>query len=216
MSFAVLVMAAADGRQRLAAANFAGQPAPAQRAPDHRANFLIERQRHQLPFEVAADERIISLMGHVARPAVAVGHGQRFHQMPARKVRAADVANLAGPDQSVQRVERFLDGRQRVEPVKLIQIDVVGSQPAQAGLERFQQVKPRRADIVWSRSGAKRPLGRQEHPIATAFDRLSQYGFGVPFRVNVGRVEHVQPGLERDVDHAVASATPAAPHALKS
>ena len=54
--------------RRLAAADLAGEPAPAERAPDHRADALVERQRHQLPLVVAADERVVRLVGDVARP----------------------------------------------------------------------------------------------------------------------------------------------------
>ena len=66
-----LAVQAARRRQRLAAADLAGEPAPAERAPDHRADPLVERQRHQLPLVVAADQRVVGLVGDVARQAVA-------------------------------------------------------------------------------------------------------------------------------------------------
>ena len=85
-----------DFGKRLAAADLAGEPSPAQRAPDDGADFLIERQRHELPFVVAADQRIIGLVGDVPCQAVPFRNRQRLHQVPARKVGAADVADLAG------------------------------------------------------------------------------------------------------------------------
>ena len=35
------------------------------------------------------EQRIVHLVRHVSRPAVAVGHGQRLHQVPSGKIRAA-------------------------------------------------------------------------------------------------------------------------------
>ena len=59
--------AGSSSRQRLAAADLAGEPAPAERAPDDRADLLVERERHQLPLVVAADERVVRLVRDVAR-----------------------------------------------------------------------------------------------------------------------------------------------------
>ncbi len=52
---------------RLAAADLAGEASPAERRPDHRTKSLVEAERHQLPFVVAADQRIVGLVGDVAR-----------------------------------------------------------------------------------------------------------------------------------------------------
>ncbi|MNT68299.1 hypothetical protein D3C72_2065200 [compost metagenome] len=77
-----LVQAALFG-QGLAAANLAREPPPAQRAPHHGADTLVQAQRHQLPLHVTANQRVVGLVGHVARQAVPVGGSQRFHQLPA-------------------------------------------------------------------------------------------------------------------------------------
>jgi hypothetical protein len=75
----------ARARQRRAAADLPGEPAPAERAPHHRADALVDAERHQRPFVVAPDERVIGLVGDEARVAVAVGGGERLHELPARK-----------------------------------------------------------------------------------------------------------------------------------
>ena len=59
--------AGASLRGRLAAADLAGEAAPAERAPHHRADALVEAERHQLPFVVAADQRVVGLVRDVAR-----------------------------------------------------------------------------------------------------------------------------------------------------
>ena len=72
-------------RQRLAAADLAGQAAPAERAPHHRARRPGRGQRHQLPLVVAADQRVVRLVGDVARPAVAVGDRERSSSGASRR-----------------------------------------------------------------------------------------------------------------------------------
>ena len=47
---------------------------------------LIEAERHQFPFVFSADERIVNLMPDVTWPAVAIGDGERLHQVPAGKI----------------------------------------------------------------------------------------------------------------------------------
>ena len=125
----VLVAEPARLGQGLAAADLARQPREAERAPRDAADALVECQRHELPLIVAADERIVRLVGDIPRQPVFLRYGQRFHQVPAGEVRAADVADLAGPDQVVKRAKRLLDRRRPVEGVELVEVDVVGAQP---------------------------------------------------------------------------------------
>src|SRR5579883_1338511 len=84
-------------RQRLSAPDLPGEPSPAERTPDESADALIDAEGHQLPFVVSADQRVVDLMRDMPRPAVPVGNGERFHQLPAREVGCADVAHLPGP-----------------------------------------------------------------------------------------------------------------------
>src|ERR1700722_16167400 len=49
-------------RQRLAASNLSRQAAPAQRAPDEGSYTLVQAERHEFPFVIAADQGIINLM----------------------------------------------------------------------------------------------------------------------------------------------------------
>ncbi len=99
---AVLDVAARRLRQRLPAPDLAGGAAPAQRRPHHRADALIERPRHQLPFIIAADQRIIGLVGDIAFQAQPLGDRQRLHQVPAGKIGDADITDLALFDQRIE------------------------------------------------------------------------------------------------------------------
>src|ERR1035441_9105511 len=51
-----------------------------------------------------------------------IGDGQRFHEVPAAVVGAADIPNLAAPDEIVERPQGFFKRCQRVEVVGLIEI----------------------------------------------------------------------------------------------
>ncbi len=125
-----VVQTAALG-QRTAAADLAGEPAPAQRAPDDRADALVEPEGHQLPLVVAADERVVDLVGDIARVAVPVGGGEGLHQLPAREVGDAGVADLPRPYELVERGEHLLDRGGGVEGVQLEEVDVVGAEAPQ-------------------------------------------------------------------------------------
>src|ERR1700677_4882074 len=81
--------------RRLSAPDFAGELAPAERAPDDRADALVAPELHQLPFIVAIEQRIIGLMRDIAGIAVPVRRRERLHQVPAGEIRAADVTDLA-------------------------------------------------------------------------------------------------------------------------
>ena len=48
-------------------------------------------------------ERVVDLLRHEPREAVPVGDAERLHQVPGRPVRDADVADLPGPDQRIER-----------------------------------------------------------------------------------------------------------------
>ena len=93
-------------------------------------------ERHQIPLVVPADERVVHLVGDVARPAVPVGGVERPHQLPAGEVGHADVTDLAGGDEAVERGEHLLDRRRGVVGVQLEQVDAVRAQPAERIVDR--------------------------------------------------------------------------------
>ena len=98
-------------------------------------------------------------MRDITRPAVAVGGGQAFHEMPAGKIGAADVADFPAADQNVERAEHFLDGRERVVTVELEEVDVIGFQAAEAAFDGVEQMEARRADVVEVGAGLEGGFG---------------------------------------------------------
>jgi len=127
-------------RRALVASDLAAQASSGKRTPDHGSDLLIERERHQLPFVLSREQRVVRLMRHVARPTMRVGNRQRLHQMPAGEVRASDMGHLAGAHQIVHRVQPFVDRRQGVERVQLPEIDRVRPQAMKARLARGDEI----------------------------------------------------------------------------
>src|SRR5882724_1999496 len=205
----------ADLRHGLAAPEVAGEPPPAERAPDDGADLLVDAQGHELPFVLAPDQRIVGLMGDVARQSVLLGDRQRLHQVPAREVRTADVAQLAGTHEIIERAQGFLDGRLRVEAVQLEEVDIVRPESAQAPLAGLQQMMTRGADVVGSFSRAKSRLRRDDHAIAAAGDRLAQNLLGQTVRIDIGRSNMLRPASRQISTRRVAPLTSVSPHARK-
>src|ERR1700736_2012745 len=110
-----------------AAPNLSRQTAPPERTPDRGPNSLIKTEGHQFPFVLSSDQRIIDLVSHVTRPAIAVGSGKRLHHVPAGKIGTGYVPYLTAFDQLVKRAQNFFDGSERVESMKMVNIDVVGA-----------------------------------------------------------------------------------------
>src|SRR5215213_3278270 len=62
----------------------------------------------------------------------------------------ADVEDLAPPYEITERLHRLFERRGVVVAMRLIEIDVIGLQPAQRAVDRLQDVLARQTDIVVS------------------------------------------------------------------
>ena len=195
-----LVVEPAHLRLRLTAAHRPAQSPHAQRTPRHQSHALIQRQRHQLPLILATQQRIIRLMRHVALPAPPLRNRQRFHKMPAGKVGAPNVADLARAHQVIERTQGFLDRRHGVERVQLIQVDMVGTQPLQTALDRRNDMVPRMPHIIRPLPRPERALGGNEQLIPLPLDGSPQHRLGHTTPVDIGRVEHRHAMLETNID----------------
>ena len=69
--------------------------------------------------------------------------------------------------QIIQRVERLLDGRCRIETVELIKIDVIELQPSQTLFDALHDMKTRTAaGIDAGRTGFAKDFGSHHHVLA--------------------------------------------------
>jgi hypothetical protein len=184
------------------AADLTGEASPTERTPDERADFLIEGERHQFPFVFACDQRVVDLMAGVARPAVSLGNRERLHEMPSGKIGARDITDFSGFDESVEGRQSFFDRREGVEPVHVIDVDVVDGEAPETVLAGSNEVMARGADIVGAFPHGEGSFGRDQHAAAFASDGLAEDFFGQTIRVYVGGVKEIDVGVEADVDEA--------------
>ena len=101
-----------------------------------------------------------------------------------------------------QRSERLVDVGVRIEPVELVDIDVVGLQPAQRRLDRVGQPAPRTALHVHVVAHRQVRFGGEHYTVASALQRLSDDLLRLTAAVSVGGVDKVNPGVQRLVDDA--------------
>ena len=108
-------------------------------------------------------EQVIGRLQHMQRRDAA----ELLH-LADRKVADADGADLSLPEQRMHRLGGFFDRHQRVGPVNLVDVDMIGSKPAQGILDLAQD--PRAAGIAeYSSVLPFQPgLGGNEHARAQA------------------------------------------------
>ena len=86
--------------------------------------------------------------------------------------------------------------------MQLKQVDIVGAQSHQSLFYRLGQVIARGAHVIRSGSRSERRLGREDEILAPAtLDRAPQYLLGRSRGIDIGRIEHIDAGLETDVDY---------------
>ena len=217
----------------------AGQVALGQRGIGQQPDVLPGMELRQADL-VGPVQQVVGVL-HARHPRLALdlGEMQEPRQPPGGFVGQADVPDLPGFHQPVQRVQRLLDrdlaavaamgGRAglrpehrhgTVRPVELVEIHVVGLQPAQRGVDRLVDVpgvEPRQAAVRPQPGPAGRPrdLGGEHHPVPSAaglqpgpddpLRRAVGLGPGRD-RIGFGRVEEVDPVVEGVVDLGVALA----------
>ena len=107
-------------------------------------------------------------------------------------------------DEVAEGPERLVEVDGGVGPVGLVQVDVVGVQPAQAVLDLLHDPPPRRTPLVGVVAHGRHELGGQHHAVAPPLERLADDLLGLARRVHVGRVNEVDARIEGGVDDADA------------
>jgi hypothetical protein len=119
-----------------------------------------------------------------------------------RKVADPDRADRSPPEQRVHRLRGFLDRNQRVGPVNLIDVDMIGSKPAQGILDLLQDAGPAGIAEDASVLPIKPGLGGDEHLRAQAApgDRLADDFLRAAKPVDRRRIDEVDAMLQRRPD----------------
>ena len=180
----------------------AGQEAARQRRPRDHPHALVLAQRQHLPLFLAVDQVVLRLHRHERRPAVGPRDAQHLHELPGVHRAGADVAGLAGAHDVVQRLQRLLDRRLIVEPVDLVEVDIVDAQPAQRPVDAVQDVLARQAAVVGIAAHRPVDLGGDHHlvPLGVFLQRLAGHPLALALGIDIGGVEEVDPGLHRTLE----------------
>ena len=102
----------------------------------------------------------------------------------------------------MQCLERFLDRRLRVPAVNLVQIDVVGPEPAQARVDRREDGLARQPASIGSRAHRKEHLGGDHQFVAAGIilQCLSDDLLRRTVRIRIGGVEEIDPEVDGFAD----------------
>ena len=145
-------------------------------------------------------------MGLLADEAHEVAAGRRrlrLGDVPAGEVRGADVEDLALDAQHLHGLPDLVPAGAAIDVVHLVEVDVVGLQPAQAGVAGPPDVQRREPPLVRPVAHVAVEL-RGEHRLLTPSTALGEpaaddlLGRATPLgaAVDVGRVEEVDSGLQ--------------------
>ena len=125
----------------LLASVLAGQEARGEREVRDDADVVPQAHVAQRAFERVAVVQVVQrLQRFVARQSFARAGVERLRKARCREVRRADRLHLALLDQPRVGVERFLERRRLVVPMRLVQIDRIDLQPAQRFVDGLQDV----------------------------------------------------------------------------
>src|SRR5262249_30911105 len=148
----------------------AGQPAAAERAPRDDAETFVAADRQKFPFDLAVEEIVERLQAGEGLPASGPAEVDRFLQLPAAVIAGAEIADLALPHEVVDAALRLLEGRVRVPHMDLVEVDIVGLEPAEARLDFRHDVLAAEAEAVGAAGvglvGAEAYLGGNDQALA--------------------------------------------------
>ena len=178
-------------RGRLAAPVLAREPAAVERAEHKHADAVALCRRQHRGLGLPGKDRIGQLLGGEALSPSPLRDPLCLDELLRRKRGGADRANLALVDQVGQRSERLVDVGVGVGSMRLIQVDVVGPEPAQAVLDGGHDPAPRVPQCVQAGAHLVVELGGEHHVVAPPLQSAADDLFAAAERVLVGGVDEV-------------------------
>ena len=137
-----------------------------------------------LGLDVAAEQVVRGLQGFGRH-----GDPEGLH-LPGVEVRHAGVPDLALGDQPGERLRGLIKGRAGIGPVHLVQVDVVGAERPQAGVDALPDPAGACVTNQAAVSGPQSALGGDDDPLTgDTTQRGGQELLGLPEAVGLGRVE---------------------------
>ena len=165
----------AVGGRRLTRQVFAGQHAAGQRAVGHNADAMVAAGFQHFHLGLPVEQVVIGLADH--RP----GHihlPRQMHQLgdaPTPEIRNTPVADLAVAQQRLNGPQRLLEVHAIEVAVQVVDVDMVGIEPLQAGLTGAQHPGTRVARLVDPLGHRIAELGRQDPVMAPRLDQLTDH-----------------------------------------
>ena len=142
----------------------------------------------------------MNLLRREALVIVPLGRHQALHDVPAGKVRTRRVTNLALPHQRVERLHHFLDGRQPIPFMQIIDVDAVALQALEAGLALLDDVKARQALLVRPLTHGKAHLCADENLVRAVLEDAANCFLRLAGGISVRRIEEVDAAFDRNID----------------
>ncbi len=108
----------------------------------------------------------------------------------------------------VEGAEGFFDGGDGVVAVDLVEVDVVGLEAAEAGVDGVHDVAAGGADLVAAGAGAAEDFGGDDDLCAgdvQVSERLAEGLFALALGVDIGGVEEVDAGVDGGFDELVGA-----------
>ena len=174
----------------------AREEAAAERAVGDEADPELSDRRQDLVLDVAGPERVLALQGGDRVDGV------RAADRLGGRLREAEVANLPLLDELGHGADGLLDRRVRIDAMLVVDIDVVGAEPLERGVTGGENVLAVAADAeplaLLGADAAE--LCREHDLVAAVLDRAADEPLVLERPVRVGRVEEIDPKLERAVD----------------
>src|SRR6202035_5161722 len=187
-------------------AELAGKQTTGKRTPHEQTDLFGFQQGNDFPFEIAASDRIISLKCVESGKVLILGDAECFGELPCLPVRAADVADLSLLHQSVESAKCLSDRGHGIVAMDLVQVNIVGLQPAETGVHSVHNVSARSPDVIPPRADAAIDLCRDYDILprdVKVFQRSPQHFFALTLRVIVRRIEEVDAAVNRGLDQFI-------------
>jgi hypothetical protein len=168
-------------------------------------------QRRQFLLEVAHHQVVFRLQRLVARQTVLGARVQRRSKTLRREVGGPDRPHLARLDQRAIGFQRLLDRRIRIVAVRLVEVDIVGAEPAQRLVGCAQDVGF--AETLLARRHLRADLGGNDHvgslaaplqPVADDGLRFPAMMARRPFGIDVGGVDEIEARVDEAVEQPEA------------
>ena len=187
-------------------AHDAAEQAAGQRRPRDDPEAVVLGRRQHLELDLARQQVVVRLLADQAHEVAARRRPLRLGDVPAGEVRRADVEDLALGPQHLHGLPDFVPARAPVDVMHLVEVDVVGLQPLQAGVAGPTDVQRRELAVVRPVAHVAVELGGHDHLLAAATalgepasDDLLGGAPALGAAVDVGRVEKVDSGLQSRV-----------------